>query len=470
MTKYFITLILLCVSFIYSKNIEVKNMIELKSAIKKALPGDFIVMKNGEWKDAWIIFNSNGTKEKEITLISETPGQVILSGNSALRIAGDYLVVDGLTFKDGYIDKGSVIEFRNGSKSSANYSRLTNTVIQDYNPPDKTTDYKWVSLYGSHNRIDHCYFRNKIHQGCLLVVWLSESPNYHLIDSNYFAYRPELGNNGGEIIRVGTSDWAMYPSHTTVEYNYFEQCNGEREIISNKSVYNTYRYNTFVECQGSLTLRHGNYCEVYGNYFFGNGVEHTGGVRIIGEGHKVYNNYFQDLTGTDAFSALSIMNGVPNSPLNRYYQVKNAVVVFNTFINCKNSIEIGIGKNEELTLPPINSVIANNIIYSKYSPIIKYIDKPLGFEWVANIYYGAELGVDIKEGIELKDVRMEKLDEIFRPENIDAVSNKSIGNYEFVVDDIDGQTRGLEKSIGCDEPSANRKLRSVMSKLNTGPN
>ena len=467
--KKIFALVFLSFIIIKAEEFKVNNTDEIKSVLKKVQPGDRIVMSDGEWKDASIVFDADGTKEKLITLCAETPGKVILNGSSSLKIAGDYLIVEGLNFQGGFIEKGAVIEFRNGTKKESNHSRLTNTVIENYNHPDRTVDYKWVSLYGTHNRVDHCYFRNKAYQGCLLVVWLSAKPNYHLIDSNYFAYRPDLGNNGGEIIRVGTSDWSMYPSYTVVEKNYFEQCNGEREIISNKSFYNTYRYNTFIECQGALTLRHGNNCDVYGNYFFGNNVEGTGGVRIIGEGHKVYNNYFQDLEGEDAFSALSIMNGVPNSPLNRYYQVKNAVVAFNTFVNNRHSIEIGIGKNDELSLPPINCTIANNIVYSTKGKLVKNVDEPQKFKWEGNVFFGSELGIVNPGGIEMKDPQMKKINGLFIPQNFDVVKNKAAGTYDFIVEDIDGQKRDQLKTIGCDEAGVTERIHLLMNKKNTGP-
>lgn len=462
-------LLFLLSGIIVAESFKVNDVNAFKTVVKKVRPGDQIILANGEWKDCKLLFEAEGTKDQLITLKAETAGKVILTGSSSLRIAGNYLVVDGLCFTKGFVIDNDVIAFRKDSKTSSNYCRLTNTAIIDYAPADNKLENKWVSLYGSHNRVDHCYFKNKSNEGCLLVVWLSNTPNYHLIDSNYFAYRPELGRNGAEIIRVGTSDWSMFPSNTTVEYNYFEKCNGEREIISNKSFYNTYRYNTFYECQGTLTLRHGNYCDVYGNYFFGNNLKNTGGVRIIGEGHKVFNNYFQDLDGEDAFAALSFMNGVPNSPLNRYFQVKDAQVVFNTFVNNKQSINIGVGKDEELSLPPINSIVANNIIYSTKGKLVKYSDSPTNFQWKGNIFYGSPIGIDIVENTyELNpEMKYEKL--IYRPKYKNELFSKAIGAYDFVREDIDGQTRSINKTPGCDEFSQEKVNRIPMGKNNTGP-
>ena len=237
----------------------VSSAADISQAMTGAQPGDTLTMTNGYWTNQNIVFQGNGALNDSILLRADSSGKVILNGGSTLRIAGSYLKVDGLYFKSGRSYSGAVIEFRNGSGSLASHCRLTNTAIQDYNPASNSTDYKWVSMYGDSNRIDHCYFKGKSHSGTTLVVWLNGNSNYHRIDHNYFAYRPELGVNGGETIRIGTSDWSLTDSYTLVEYNYFEHCNGEIEIISNKSGHNTFRYNTFFECEGSLTLRHGNW-------------------------------------------------------------------------------------------------------------------------------------------------------------------------------------------------------------------
>ena len=65
----------------------------------------------------------------------------------------------------------------------------------------------------------------------------------------------------------------MNVSRMIVEDNYYEHCDGEAEIISNKSCENIYRRNTFVECKGAL-MRHGNRCTAEGNWFFGHGRRH----------------------------------------------------------------------------------------------------------------------------------------------------------------------------------------------------
>lgn len=356
-----------CLLFLANANaieIKVSNGEELTEAISKVKPGDKIVMSNGIWKDTAIEFNAKGASKDSIFLEAETAGKVILSGNSSLKLSGDYLVAKGLWFKDGY--SKFVISFMSKSKV-ANNSRVTNCAITDYNPETKAESNHWVELWGKNNRFDNNYIAGKTNDGCTLVVWLKgeeNHQNHHRIDHNYFGERPPLGSNGGETIRIGTSHNSMFQSNTIVEWNKFEKCNGEVEIVSNKSCNNIFRNNLFLESQGSMVFRHGNDCLVENNVFLGNNQPYTGGVRIINEGHTVKNNYFYGLTGQDFRGSLVVMNGVPNSPLNRYNQVKNAKVTNNVFYN-SSSFQLGAGKDEERSLAPITSVISDNIIYNE---------------------------------------------------------------------------------------------------------
>jgi len=464
-----ISLIFLISTFSYGNEIFVSSAAEITAALSSVQPGDTLTMLDGKWQNQRITFGANGTESAPIILRAQTPGRVILNGTSTLRISGTYLVVDGLYFLDGYSASGAIVEFRGGV--AAEHCRLTNTAIVNYNPASKSTDYKWISLYGRNNRVDHCYLYGKNHNGTTLVVWLDAQPNYHQIDNNYFAYRPELGVNGGETIRIGTSDWSMYDSYTLVENNYFEHCNGEIEIISNKSGHNTFRYNTFFESEGSLTLRHGNYAQVYGNFFLGNKKSNTGGVRIIGENHTVYNNYFQDLQGTGNRSALAIMNGVPDSPLNRYFQVINAHVLFNTFVNCKSNIVLGTGADSELSLPPLDcSIDYNAIMTNSSSFIIDEEDTPINLSWSGNIFYGPGLGIPQPEGITFADPKLaESQDGLWRPLEDSPLLGQAVGEFVFITTDMDGQERTTPFDIGADQKSDEQVIIKPLTAEDVGP-
>jgi len=324
---------LLPFSVILGTSYKVMNVYQFNEKSKLLLPGDSIILSNGIWKDGQLVFKGNGEKNKYIYLLAENPGKVSLEGESCLRMSGNWLYVSGLVFRNGHTPRKTVIEFRTGSKEYAFNSVLTECVIDQYNQEVKDSTDHWVALYGQKNTIKNCYFAGKTNLGTTLIVCPDDENsinNQHLIYRNYFGFRPRLGSNGGETIRIGTSEVCMNSSGTIVKGNYFEHCNGETEIISNKSCDNVFINNTFYECEGSLVLRHGNNATVSGNWFIGNKKPNTGGVRVINEGHKIFNNYFYRLAGDDFRSSLAIMNGIPNSPANGYAPVKNVIVANNT--------------------------------------------------------------------------------------------------------------------------------------------
>ena len=178
------------------------------SALNNLQPGDELVLKNGTWQDFEMLFTGTGTAEQPITLRAETPGQVIISGTSNLQLAGDHLVVSGLVFRDGASPTRDVIAFRREPGALANHSRLTQTVIENFSKRERTTEDRWIALYGKNNRVDHSYFAGKTNKGPTLVVRLDEPEsreNNHVVEHNFFGRRPSIGGNGGETLRIGVS-------------------------------------------------------------------------------------------------------------------------------------------------------------------------------------------------------------------------------------------------------------------------
>jgi len=367
--QYFLTLSFLFLGIMACKSangIKVSDIKELNEALAIIKPGEKIILSNGVWKDAELLFNAKGTEQAPIEISAEEKGKVFFEGASNLRISGEYLIISGLIFRNGFTPTNEVVSFREKKEVYANHCRLTECVIDNFNNPERFETEHWVALYGKNNRVDHCYLVDKRNQGVTMVVHLLDENcrnNNHLIDHNYFGFRQNLGSNGGETMRLGVSEHSLSTSGTIVEANYFEHCNGEHEIISNKSCGNVFRNNTFWECQGTLTYRHGHDNLAEGNFFFGNGKSNTGGIRIINERNKALNNYFYQLTGYRFRGALVVMNGVPNSPINRYNQVIDGVFNNNTFIDC-DYFQLCAGKDAERSARPVNTKIENNVIYN----------------------------------------------------------------------------------------------------------
>lgn len=400
-----------------AREIQVLDPARLESAGREAAPGDFLVLPEGEFRDVSLLFEGRGTDKAPITLRAAVPGKTVFTGGSTLRISGQHLVVEGLHFKEPDPTISDLVMFRRDSKTPSSHCRLTNCAITSTLKEDGKKESRWVGLYGSSNRVDHCVISGKTGKGTTLVVWLGEgSEGGHQIDHNYFGPREKLGKNGGETIRVGDSKTSMLKGGCLVEANLFEHCNGEAECISNKSCGNLYRGNTFLEVGGTLTLRHGNGCIVEDNVFIGNGVNGTGGVRIIGEDHVVRGNYFENLAGDDARSSICLMMGIPDSPLNRYFQVKRARVLGNSLVNCEHPVLIGLSDDDKSVLAPEETVFEGNRIESPKHPVIEARCDLSGITWQENDLQCQETGIAATPGIRVGEAKVRKLTPLNRKE------------------------------------------------------
>lgn len=439
---------------------------ELNKAIETAMPGDVITLKNGVWKDTEIFFKAKGTESQPITIKAETPGQVFIEGNSQLKFGGEYLVVDGLYFRNGRTPSNAVVEFRIDKDNLAFHCRLTNSVIEEFNQYQRDKQDHWIEFWGRHNQVDHCYIAGKSNNGPTVRVQLKGNEsiyNYHKIINNHFGPRPRKGGPHAETIQIGDSGTSMTPSYVLVANNFFDRCNGEVEVISSKSNFNEYRNNVFYKSEGSLVLRHGNYCIIDGNYFIGDGTENVGGIRIINTGHWVTNNYFYNLKGRDFRSPLAVMNGIPKSPLNRYNQVTDIVVAYNTWVDCVSPWQFGVGQNlaQKEVLPaseirsarPIRSLVANNIIFNHQgdpAPVIEH-DKADGVKFKSNYINNNGEAFEERNGLYPFDFTMNKLNDFLYVPGDELASSKSFAGFEFekIDNDLFGNSRGDQNMVGA---------------------
>lgn len=388
----------------------VHTLEEYNQAVNHAKPGSTIVLANGVWENAELLFQGKGTAEAPITLTVEEKGKVTLEGQSYLQITGEYLHVEGLVFKNGYTPTNEVISFRKNNKELAYNSRLSECVIDNYSNPERHEQDSWVALYGKNNRVDHNHFEGKGNRGVTLIVRLNTKEsieNNHIIEANYFGPRQNLGSNGGETLRVGTSHYSMEKSNTLVQGNYFDRCDGEHEIISNKCDQTTYKNNVFFESIGTLTMRHGDETLVEGNVFLGNRKRNTGGIRVINGQQTVRNNYGYGLTGYRFRGALVVMNGVPNSPLNRYFQVEDAIIENNVFVD-SDHVQLCAGSDAERSATPINSTFKNNTFYlEKPSKLVTIYDDISGIAFENNLT-NHPINKTLTSGFEVENMSLTK--------------------------------------------------------------
>lgn len=446
-----------------------KNVKDIQTAIENAMPGDTVFVANGEYKDFNFIFTGKGLADRPIVLAAETPGKVKLTGTSGVKIGGEYLTFSGFLFTNGHAPEMAVIDFKVDNQLLANHCRVTNCVVDNYNPGDRFYRDNWVQMFGKHNRVDHNTFVHKKNIGVVLSVRLVDErsqQNYHSIDHNFFGYRPRLGSNGGETIRVGVSSYSLSSSYTKIDKNMFYKCNGETEVTSIKSSDNYISNNTFFECEGSLVMRHGNRNIISGNYFLGNNKPHTGGLRLINSGHKVYNNYFYGVKGERFRSALAVMNGVPNSLLNRYFNAKDVQVFYNTFIDCDH-IQFGVGSDYERTQIPENILLSKNIFVNKrQGHIYEVLDDMSGITFEKNVGIARRsfkakgfMSIDPKLVINNNGLWVPGSDDLRFP---------SKGDLLKVEKDISGNPRDPKTTLGCVELENATSLKMMATMKNTG--
>jgi len=340
---------------------------ELKSKLKTAKPGDVFIIPAGIYENLEIEINKSGTKKNPIILKGEGNKKTVFSGNcnhkSFFLIKGDHIILQDILFENIVFDKTIIV------LDSTSYSRVTDCVFRNNISVKKDCEVIKIQGPGQHNRVDHCEFSD-IKDAQLVVVKINEDfPQYTRIDNNIFKQiSPVKWGNGGECVQMGSNAFAFGKNKvfTVVEFNTFIKCNGEVEIVSNKSSFNTIRNNYFESCHGELVLRGGSNCRVYGNEFKGGG-----GIRISGEGHMVYEN-----TLINTSTGIKLLYGTGMDP-SFYSTVTDCVIKKNKIQNpkkagilvgdCKNrantpKTKYGPGQNFVQNIAPYENKIYKNII------------------------------------------------------------------------------------------------------------
>ncbi|MDB2385195.1 T9SS type A sorting domain-containing protein [Polaribacter sp.] len=473
-------------------------------------PGDVIILKNGTYStDERMRFLGSGTAENPVTFRAETPGGVIFTGGPRLTIGGEtedgvqiatgeYLIVDGLYWKGGY-GASNFIEFRNGS-DYAHHSTIQNCVIDGLGveqseldedlADEQITKHRWVVLYGTYNTVINCSFMNKVTSGAIVLGEYAynafpdeddESINTscnevgHKIMNNYFfnyekitELYPFTKSNGdpysnagdSETIRIGTSSYQMVNSNAVVSNNYFVQADGENEIITNKSKGNTYTNNTFRRCRGSLVLRHGSYATVDGNYFLGENVDGTGGIRIVDSKHTITNNYIQDCITVESQAkwnnGITFLGGSANADVDcttddvssDYQKVEDITLSNNSIVNTNAPFFY----NEDKGSTDPKGTVENNLIYfdannQNLSNVISgdsdsaFSNLGTALDYSSNVFTGTSLGATTTGFTEETGITATANGEIFTFTGADG-KGANMGSYTPITDDMVGYSIG----------------------------
>ncbi|RPE05671.1 T9SS C-terminal target domain-containing protein [Chitinophaga lutea] len=466
-----LTLLLLLLSnAVWATDRFVTNMTQLNAAIGASAPGDNIILQNGTWNNAAITFSSSGTAASPITMRAETAGSVTFTGNSTLNVTGTYLVVKGFRWTNGTVT-GNVVTIRGGN------NRITQCAIINFN-----SGAKWIVLDGLRGRVDHCHFEGKNTADPTMQIEVrDQTPDYHVVEYNHFARRDPLGANGGETVRNGYSGQMDNISRTLFQYNLLQECNGENEIISNKSAENLYRYNTFRRSKGQFCFRHGDRNILYANFFLGEGVAQTGGVRVIGSQNYIVNNYFHGLDAAnstgDAVIILQKGESYPAGEVRYNPQIVGCVIAYNTVADFISGKALDVN-NGSRPLSPTGVKVANNIFADADQSLIA--NNLTGSEtWMGNIANGT-LGISNPGGITMANPQFETIGS-WRIGATSPAIDAGVGGWGGIIalsgldvdvtvsKDIDGQTRTSLKDVGCDERVTGTVINRPLNPSDVGP-
>jgi poly(beta-D-mannuronate) lyase len=208
-------------------------------------------------------------------------------------------------------------------------------------------------------------------------------------------------------------------------------------------------------------LRHGNFNQVYGNYFI-----NTPGLRIFGDDHLIHSNHFENCS-----IGINIGNGgaevADGAPLTSHDRPDRVVIAFNTLVNNKTNIVQTARANG---LGSTSITIANNIIQGG-GPAASIVGPQANFVWEGNIIFKTDGAGDMPAGsfttIDTKLTR-DAAGEYHLQSGSPAI-DAGKGKYPSVTTDMDGQSRTAVPDAGADELSNTAIKVKILNPADVGP-
>lgn len=381
-------LLLIVAKLALCKSYLIRSEKEFESIVQKIKPGDNIIIANGAYSPWSLEINTNGTAAKPITIRAEATGKVIFSGDTEqpiFKLTGSYTILRGITFTACNllkVDKrtGILVELNN-----TNHCHVTECVFSQNVAKAQFMPIVVVFGQGEYNQVDHCTFNSNVDNQELQVKITKETcPLYTVIEKNIFKDKSKVNwkvFNGGECVQIGQDPILLgtIQAKTIVRENRFIRCNGEPEVISNKSSNNTYIKNYFEDCDGELVMRGGHDCIIDSNIIKGG----NSGIRVNGTGHLITHNDISNVK-----TGIRLMYGMAGGKIDIgfYVAASDCIIKYNRIENAGTGIFIGDSKNADWTgkfdtarypsrvmqdVAPSNNTLADNIFINTQTNLVK---------------------------------------------------------------------------------------------------
>lgn len=472
----------------------------LQNLVNAASPGATFVIPNGTYPDFYASFTAIATAENPITIKAATVGGVTLTGDSHFVFKkAAHIILEGFVFNCQSSNTLIKMEASNNIRITRNVFELTTSasikwlLIGGY-----YNDYTFQFL-SHHNRIDHNIFKNKSTLGNYITIdgtynearTVNRQSQYDRIDHNYFYNNGPRLENENESIRIGNSQLSTSSGFTTVEFNLFEECDGDPEIVSVKSCDNIVRHNTFNRNYGTLTLRQGNRNRVEGNYFFGGGKAngtfgttpiYTGGIRAYGADHVIVNNYLEGLQGTLFDAPITLTQGDAISGIDTdfslHFRGERITVAYNTLVNNAHGIQIGYARqNGSYNIRLEDITIANNLIVGSQNSLVRFFNDQQGeVSWSNNILYATGSAQLVTGGpaftssqVLVQNPNIVLDGTIWKASPASPIIASGVPSLNITTD-IQGQARPASSNAGADHYSTQPVSYLPMNVNSVGPN
>jgi poly(beta-D-mannuronate) lyase len=434
----------------FARIITVASLAELQSAIDRAAPGDVVLLKAGVYEaTSDIIVRAAGTEKKRILIAAANAGATEISGKGGFRLdsVARYVVISGFRFTHA--------ASRARSDAGSRFCRWTQNIFET--PGDGEN----LTIAGNDTEVDHNTFRNKHAMGRFLAIRGAgkQIAERLWIHHNYFkGHTDQGGRNGAEAFQFGLSGFSLSLSKSIVEHNLFEECAGENELISIKASGIVLRYNTIRNCPAQFTLRHGNFNEVYGNYF-----THTPGLRIFGDDHIVYSNHFDSCS-----MAINIGNGgaevADGAPLTSHDRPDRVLIAFNTLVHNRANI-VQTERKEGLGSTYIT--VMDNLIVG--GPAAASIKGPVDHHtWAGNMIFETVPGNMPEGSYQTADPRLEQDQYGAWHLRKGSPAIDAAAAQPRITTDMDGQERRGLYDIGADEFAKGEKRARMLQAADVG--
>ena len=378
----------------YDREVTVNSILQLENTVTNATVPTRIIITNGIYNSSKITLKGNYSA---VHIVAQTRGKVIIQRR--IDIYGDHITIEGMLFNGGT---------SGANKNDGGFIWVYGTDCKILrNAWNDSEAWQWIRVDEHAYRCEIGYnsFINKTNNAnnsstqSMQVLqcrfdYQDSTPAEHYVHHNYFQNIVKGNQNNGYscvnfITKKDGKDAATKGAqhNLRLEYNLFEEVNGEGEIVSIKANKASVLHNTFKNSKGGFNLRFGNNSIVHGNSIY----NCNAGITVSGENHKITNNYIENTPG----EGILVRDG--DNYWAGYATVKNVDISSNIIKNCKKAgMRFGKLKHPSASeqYPPQATTVSNNILFQGDGDyLIKvgdYTENPIGgIKFSKNIYDGS---------------------------------------------------------------------------------